>query len=104
MAMGLLLWVAAGLALVGLIRAATRLVNRPRWKPSLAVALIGAVGGGYVVDLLLRGDSVIHFRGPTFAGAVAGTLLLLGASYVFAVATRRHATGAQRSTQGLSRH
>ena len=74
--MGLMLWIVVGtsIAVVGKVAASS-----PRWpfgSPSLLVTLGGAVVGGFLVDLAVRGDSVMHFKGPTLIGAIVGSLVV----------------------------
>ena len=67
--MGFLIWLGAGVAFWA---AARLLLGRTGVGPApgLAASVLAAVMGGYIGDLMLRGDSVLHFRGPTLLGAV----------------------------------
>lgn len=80
--MGVLLWIVTGLAAVAIVRWTVHVIERNPWNPAIGTSLLGAVLGGFAVDLVMRGDSVMNFRGPTLVGAVAGALLFLGVSYL----------------------
>jgi uncharacterized membrane protein YeaQ/YmgE (transglycosylase-associated protein family) len=79
--MGVFVWIAVGLISALLLRLALRLSHHAGWKPNLGLAVLGAVLGGFAIDLTVRGDSVVHFRGPSFAGAVIGTVVILAISF-----------------------
>lgn len=86
--MGFLIWLGAGLVVWAAVRL---LLGRPgadTRAPGLTTSLLAAILGGYLGDLMLRGDSVLHFRGPTLIGAVMGVLVLMVVENGVAWATR----------------
>ena len=89
--MGVLAWIAVGIIMPILGRLVTRGVEVPS-KPGLGAGELGAILGGFFVDLTLRGDSVMHFNGLTLIGAIVGALITLGIGYALAL----HSASAHR--------
>jgi uncharacterized membrane protein YeaQ/YmgE (transglycosylase-associated protein family) len=78
--MGLLVWLSVGMLLAVIGKALARWdLTGPvsLGPPSLLAAVGGAVLGGFLVDMTVRGDSVTHLNPVTVVGAVVGTLLVL---------------------------
>lgn len=75
--MGVLVWLLVAIIVAVASRVLWRYVPGDRPAPSMAAAILGGILGGFVHDLILRGDSVMNFRGPTVIGAVVGAVLLL---------------------------
>lgn len=88
--MGFLAWLATGvvLAIVARLIGQSRLL--PNGAPNGAAGPLGAVLGGFIADLVLRGDSVMNFRGPTLIGAVIGGIVMI---VIFSIAGLRPANG-----------
>lgn len=79
--MGVLSWIAVGIIMPIIGRLATRSVDWSGHKPGLGAGELGAILGGFFVDLVVRGDSVVHFNGLTLIGAIVGALITLGIGY-----------------------
>lgn len=93
--MGAFVWLAVGILVAILLREVARRLGSSI-RPSAIAAVVGALVGGFAGDLLLRGDSVGEFRGPTTVGAVVGAALLVGVVYFIDVVARR-ATGRRQA-------
>lgn len=91
--MGVLSWIAAGIIMPILARLAARSIHWSGRQPGLGAGELGAILGGFFVDLTLRGDSVMHFNGLTLVGAIVGALITLGIGYGLALrsASQHHA-------------
>ena len=87
--MGALVWVFVAIGVAVASRVLWRYVPGDRPAPSMAAAILGGVLGGFVHDLILRGDSVMNFRGPTVIGAVVGAVILLGVAVLIGWSGRR---------------
>ena len=55
--------------------------------------ILGAALGGFLVDLMLRGDSVMNFNAVTLIGAVVGAVLLAAAWVLTNRRTAHHRPG-----------
>ena len=76
--MGFLVWLIAGVLVGVVVRQGVR-IRRPDGRSApLSAGAVGGLVGGYVADLILKGDAVAHFRGPSVIGAVVGALILVG--------------------------
>ena len=76
--MGFLVWLIAGVLVGVVVRQAVRIRRPERGSPPLSAGAVGGLVGGYIADLVLKGDAVAHFRGPSVIGAIIGALILLG--------------------------
>ena len=76
--MGFLAWFTIGCIVAAAVHAAGPTRLAPRGAPTFVAATLGAVIGGFVADVMLRGDSVMNFHGPTAIGALAGAIVMIG--------------------------
>ena len=79
--MGIIMWIVIGITLAVIGKAIAR-ARQWTTEPSLLVGIGAAVLGGFLVDIAVRGDSVIHFKGPTLIGAVTATVIVFGLSHL----------------------
>lgn len=75
--MGFLAWLVIGIVAALAARKLLTLVLPDRAAVPVAAVPVGSVIGGFVHDLILRGDSVMNFRGPTVLGAIVGSLVMI---------------------------
>ena len=80
--MGALAWSAVGLLTVFAARGVIHRFHLSGGMPPLSAGWIGGVLGGFLADMSLIGDSVLHFRGPTVLGAVLGAAVLITITYL----------------------
>jgi uncharacterized membrane protein YeaQ/YmgE (transglycosylase-associated protein family) len=88
--MGIALWTLTGIVVWAQARLIVALQPERHWGPSVGLALLGAIIGGFLSDLIVHGDSVMNFRGPTLIGAIVGAIVALAGSFLLA---RIKATG-----------
>ncbi len=75
--MGFLVWLVIGVVAALVTRRLLTLASPSRAAVPIAAVPVGSVIGGFVHDMILRGDSVMNFRGPTVLGAIIGSLVMI---------------------------
>lgn len=75
--MGFMVWLVIGIVVAFAARRLLTLVLPNRAAVPVAGVPVGSVIGGFVHDIILRGDSVMNFRGPTVLGAIIGSVVII---------------------------
>ena len=77
---GIITWLIVGVIIGGLARHVANVMGR-RTDELRSMSILGAIVGGYVADLWIRGDFVVHFHAVTVAAAVIAAVITAAAWY-----------------------